>query len=153
MKLSGTLLVGVVVVAICVVLMQRPSTVIVQRDSPVQFSSVRKHPFDVYADPYHAPERTNPYLTRDDSFNQVGVLQGSGSLLPLFGRPSPTVRNKWEYYTMTQGLKMPVEYRHRVCGQHGCDEVSSKDSVHVPGVGKYDAMVYDTEQLRYVPRI
>ena len=151
---SGILLfLGVAILGLLIYLAVRPpaATVIV-KDNPVQFSSVRKHPFDVYADPYHAPERKNPYIDKDYTFNQVGVLQGSGTLMPLFGRPSPTIRNKWEYYTMSQGLKMPIEYRNRACGQHGCDEVYSKDDVLIPGLGKFAAMVYDTQDFRYVPR-
>lgn len=150
------LLVGILVVALVAVLMRPPTQVIV-KDSPVKFSSVRKHPFDVYADPYHPPERENPYWRgRDETYQQVGLLHGEGraGFLPLFGRPSPTSSNKWEYYTMTEGLKLPVNYNRKPCNSDtGCDEANNNDWMDVFGLGKYKVNVYDVRQPRYNPRL
>lgn len=149
------LFVLVLVVVLVMTLGQRPTQVIV-RDSPVKFSSVRKHPFDVFADPYHPPERENPYWQgRDRNYQQVGILQGQGraGLLPLFGRPSPYASNKWEYYTMTDGLKLPVTYNRKPCNSDtGCDElVDSGSALDVLGLGSYKANLYDVKQPRYDP--
>lgn len=151
------LVVGLLVVVLVVVLMRPGTTQVIVKDSPLKFGSVRKHPFDVYADPYHPPERENPYWRgRDENYQQVGLLQGDGraGFLPLFGRPSPTSSNKWEYYTMTDGLKIPVNYRSKPCNSDtGCEEVNSNDWMDVFGLGKYKANVYDVRQPRYNPRL
>jgi hypothetical protein len=143
---------GLIAVVLALILTQRPGSTVVVQDSPVKFSSVRKHPFDVYADPYHPPERENPY--RDRTYQQVGVLQrdGQSGILPLFGRPSPYSTNKWEYYTMSDGLKLPVSYNSKPCNSEtGCDEVVNPDLLSVLGLGSYKANLYDVKQPRYDP--
>ena len=143
------ILLGVVVIGLIIV-MARSSTVIV-KSGGVQFDSVRKHPFDVFADPYHPPERQNPYLFgRDYSYQQVGFLEGAGSMLPLFGRPSPNSSNRWEYYTMNGGLKLPISMGGKKCNSDtGCPEMLSGngDGVDVTGLGSMKSFIYDTKQL------
>ena len=137
---------------IIVLLIFRSSSTVVIKGGGVQFDSVRKHPFDVYSDPYHPPERGNPYLFgRDYSYQQVGFLEGSGSMLPLFGRPSPNSSNRWEYYTMNSGLKLPISMDKKKCNSDtGCPEMLSGngDMVKVTGMGDMKSFIYDTEQLR-----
>lgn len=144
------LLLGVFLIAF-VMFSSRSSTFIV-RDSPLKFNSVRKHPFDVFADPYHPPERENPYLFgRDFSYQQVGLLEGNGSMMPLFGRPSPNSSNRWEYYTMNSGLKLPITMGGKKCNSDtGCPEMLSGngDGVDVLGLGSMKSFIYDTKQLR-----
>jgi len=127
------------------------STVIVNDGGGVRFDSVRKHPFDVYSDPYKPPERENPYLFgRDYSYQQVGVLNDGNSMLPLFGRPSPKSSSLWEYYTMNGNMKLPVKYDGRTCNSDkGCNEMlgGNKDSVDVLGMGKFNSFIYDTKQI------
>ena len=138
---------------IVILLTSRGSTTVVKGGGGVQFDSVRKHPFDVFADPYHPPERENPYLFgRDYSYQQVGLVEGSGSMLPLFGRPSPNSSNRWEYYTMNGGLKLPISMGGKKCNSDtGCPEMLSGgqgDPVDVFGLGTMKSMIYDTKQLR-----
>jgi hypothetical protein len=120
----------------------------------VQFDSVRKHPFDVFADPYHPPERENPYLFgRDYSYQQVGLLQGGNGMMPLFGRPHPNSSNRWEYYTMNGGLKLPITMGGKTCNSDtGCPEMLSGEKgggdVDVLGFGTMKSFIYDTVQLR-----
>lgn len=152
-KSSNLLVVVALVIVVVIVLMMRPSPVIVQ-DSPVKFSSVRKHPFDVYSDPYHPPERQNPYLS--GSYEQVGVLKGNSAMLPLFGRPSPYSSNRWEYYTMSDGLKLPVAYKNKPCDSDtGCEELvgNNKDTLDVLGMGPFKSFVYASRQPRYSPML
>lgn len=122
------------------------------QDTPVKFDSVRKHPFDVFSDPYKPPERENPYLFgRDYSYQQVGILDKMGSMLPLFGRPSVNSSSKWEYYTMKDGLKLPVSLGGKPCNSDtGCNELLSGngDPVDVLGLGAMKSFIYDTKQLR-----
>lgn len=151
-KTDYTLVLVAVVLGVVILFSTRGSTVIVQ-DNPVKFSSVRKHPFDVFSDPYAPPERENPYLFgRDYSYQQVGLLNGAGGMLPLFGRPSPNSSNRWEYYTMNSGLKLPVMFGGKQCNSDtGCPEMMGGghgESVDVLGLGNMKSHIYDTKQLR-----
>jgi hypothetical protein len=152
-KNNDLIIVGVVIVGVLLIVMvsQQGSTVVIQ-DNPVKFSSTRKHPFDVFSDPYAPPERENPYLFgRDSAYQQVGVLDKMGSMLPLFGRPSVNSSNRWEYYTMKDGLKLPISMDGRPCNSdRGCGEMLSGngDAVDVLGLGAMKSFIYDTKQLR-----
>lgn len=150
-KDTSLILVGLVFVVLAIIFMGRGTTVLVQ-DNPVKFSSVRKHPFDVFSDPYAPPERENPYLFgRDYNYQQVGILNSMGSMLPLFGRPSPNSSNRWEYYTMNGGLKLPISMGGKTCNSDtGCPEMLSGngDAVDVLGLGAMKSFIYDTKQLR-----
>lgn len=145
------ILIALVVVVIAMVFFGKGTTVLVQ-DNPVKFSSTRKHPFDVFSDPYAPPERENPYLFgRDYNYQQVGILNSMGSMLPLFGRPSPNSSNRWEYYTMNGGLKLPISMGGKTCNSDtGCPEMLSGngDAVDVLGLGSMKSFIYDTKQLR-----
>lgn len=150
MKKGWFIVIAILILAI-VLISSKGSTIIV-RDSPLKFSSVRKHPFDVFADPYHPPERENPYLFgRDYSYQQVGFLEGSGSMLPLFGRPHPNSSNRWEYYTMNGNIKLPISIGKKTCNSDtGCPEMlsgSSGDAVDVLGLGNMRSFIYDMQSL------
>lgn len=148
---SNLLLLGLVVVVVVILFMSRGGTTVLVQDSPVKFDSVRKHPFDVFSDPYSPPERENPYLFgRDYSYQQVGILDKMGSMLPLFGRPSLNSSSKWEYYTMKDGLKLPISMGGKACNSDtGCNEMLSGngDLVDVLGLGSMKSFIYDTKQL------
>jgi hypothetical protein len=150
-KDSNIILIGLVVIVVVILFVSKGTTVLVQ-DSPLKFDSVRKHPFDVFSDPYAPPERENPYLFgRDYSYQQVGILNGLGSMLPLFGRPSMGSSSKWEYYTMKDGLKLPISMGGKACNSDtGCNEMLSGngDGVDVLGLGAMKSFIYDTKQLR-----
>jgi hypothetical protein len=154
-KRDQTYLIAILLVLAVVVFfaLNRGSSSVVVMDSPIKFDSVRKHPFDVFSDPYSPPERENPYLFgRDYNYQQVGILTGgTGGMLPLFGRPSINSSNKWEYYTMNSGLKLPVSLGGKPCNSDtGCPELLSGngDSVDVLGLGTLTSFIYDTKQLR-----
>ena len=148
---TNLILVALVGVVVVMLFINRGTTVLVN-DSPVKFDSVRKHPFDVFSDPYKPPERENPYLFgRDYNYQQVGILNSLGNMLPLFGRPSPNSSNRWEYYTMNGGLKLPISIGGKTCNSDtGCPEMLSGngDPVDVLGLGSMTSFIYDTKQLR-----
>ena len=148
---TNLILVALVGVVVVMLFINRGTTVLVN-DSPVKFDSVRKHPFDVFSDPYKPPERENPYLFgRDYNYQQVGILNSLGNMLPLFGRPSPNSSNRWEYYTMNGGLKLPISIGGKTCNSDtGCPEMLSGngDPVDVLGLGSMKSFIYDTKQLR-----
>ena len=146
------LIFGGLALVLIIVLVMNKSTSVVIADSPIKFDSVRKHPFDVFSDPYHPPERENPYLFgRDYSYQQVGILKGLSGMLTLFGRPSLNSSSNWEYYTMNDGLKLPITLGGKQCNSDtGCNEMLSGngDAVDVLGLGKLTSFIYDTKQLR-----
>ena len=148
---TTTLLVLGLLVIVVLFAFSGRSTVVVKDGGGVHFDSVRKHPFDVYSDPYKPPERENPYLFgRDYNYQQVGVLNDGSSMLPLFGRPSPKSSSLWEYYTMNGNMKLPVKYDGRTCNSDkGCYEMlgGNKDSVDVMGMGTFKSFIYDTKQF------
>ena len=90
---------------------------------------------------------TPPLRYNDADFRQLGYLTSNGVRLPLFGRKIG--RDKWTYYTMQEGIKLPIEYNRRVCTQSpGCNEMSDKDEAIVDGV-TFKVHVYDVQTWGY----
>jgi hypothetical protein len=113
------------------------------------------------AAPVNIPTRGIP-----DSFQQIGVLTTAGgtetsasptrTVLPLFGRKLATNRDRWNYYTRTDGInpvQVPVQFKRRNCDDdNGCDEVMDGDSIGVPVLGQsYTANIYRFSTPRYLP--
>lgn len=101
-----------------------------------------------------------------DTYQQLGVLTTPGgtdnsgtptrTILPLFGRSTDSARNRWNYYTRTDGMnpvQVPVQFKRRNCDDDtGCDEVTSGDSVGVPIMGQsFVANIYRYSTPRYLP--
>lgn len=76
-----------------------------------------------------------PLRYRESEFRQLGYLTAPNrERLPLFGRVLNR-RDKWAYYTLEQGIKLPIEVRNRICTQSpGCDSLSSGDEIRVEGI-------------------
>lgn len=98
----------------------------------------------------------------DLSYKQTGILTksnggGESTILPLFGRPLHSNRNKWQYYTMSDKntvVKLPISKGGRSCTDHvvGCDELYNGDNVYVEGYGDvFNVTVYENDQPRYIP--
>jgi hypothetical protein len=101
-----------------------------------------------------------------DTYQQVGVLTAPGgtetsgsptrTILPLFGRKLTTNRDRWNYYTRTDGInpvQVPLQFKRRNCDDDtGCEEITTSDSVGVPILGQsYVANVYRYSTPRYIP--
>jgi hypothetical protein len=101
-----------------------------------------------------------------DQYQQVGVLTAPGgsetsasptrTILPLFGRKLITNRDRWNYYTRTDGMnpvQVPVEFKRRKCDDdNGCDEIMDGDNVAAPILGQsFVANVYRYSTPRYIP--
>ncbi len=101
-----------------------------------------------------------------EQYQQVGVLTAPGgtetsgtptrTILPLFGRKLVTNRDRWNYYTRTDGMnpvQVPLEFKRRKCDDDvGCDEITEGDTVSVPIMGQsYVANVYRYAVPRYLP--
>ena len=102
------------------------------------------------------------------AFQQMGVLTAPGgsetsaspnrTILPLFGRSIDGNRNRWNYYTRTDGInpiQLPLQYKRRNCDDdNGCDEIMDGDSIGVPVLGQsYNATIYRYSTPRYLPVI
>ncbi len=111
--------------------------------------------------PINIPTRGIP-----DQFQQLGVLTAPGgtetsasptrTILPLFGRKLATNRDRWNYYTRTDGLnpvQVPLEFKRRNCDDDtGCEEIMNGDTISVPVMGQsYVANVYRYSTPRYIP--
>jgi len=90
-----------------------------------------------------------PIRYREIEYRQLGYLTATGrDRLPLFGRMLNR-RDKWTYYTLEQGIKLPIEYNNRLCTQSpGCDELSSGDIVKVEG-SSYKVNLYESFLVSY----
>lgn len=101
-----------------------------------------------------------------DTFQQIGVITAPGgtdnsgtpnrTILPLFGRAIDAARNKWNYYTRTDGMnpvQVPLQFKRRNCdGDYGCDEIGDGDNVGVPVMGQaFTANIYRYSTPRYLP--
>lgn len=129
-------------------------------------SDIRGYP----SGPFPAGMGANPIniATRGypDSYQQLGVLTTPGgtatsgsptrTIIPLFGRKLSTNRDRWNYYTRTDGMnpvQVPVQFKRRNCDDDlGCDEVMDGDSVGVPILGNsFIANIYRFSTPRYLP--
>jgi hypothetical protein len=103
-----------------------------------------------------------------DTFQQLGVLTSPGgtetsatptrTILPLFGRKLATNRDRWNYYTRTDGInpvQVPLQFKRRNCDDDlGCEEINDGDSIGVPIMGQsFVANVYRQSTPRYIPNI
>ena len=120
-----------------------PVHVVSVSDAPVlQVHAERVDETDTLRKLYTPPLRYN-----DVEFRQVGYLTSDGIRLPLFGRKID--RNRWTYYTMQDGIKLPIEYNRRVCTQFpGCEEMSDKDETLVDGL-TFKVHLYDVQIWGY----
>jgi hypothetical protein len=136
-----------------VVLHVLPSTTVqVQQHVPVQVPQVPSEIQVVIAQDYtdtlkniYAP----PVRYREIEYRQIGYLTAPGrERLPLFGRLLNR-RDKWTYYTLEQGIKLPIEYNKRLCTQSpGCDALSSGDMVKVEDTS-YKVNLYESFLVAY----
>jgi hypothetical protein len=103
-----------------------------------------------------------------EQFQQVGVLTAPGgtatsatpnrTLLPLFGRKVAVAKERYNYYTRSDGInpvQVPVTFKNRDCeDDNGCDEITSGDTVAVPLLGQtYVATTYRYTLPRYIPYV
>lgn len=128
---------------------------------PIDMRGIGPLPAGVGAMPINTYTRGIP-----TTFQQIGVLTAPGgtdtsasptrTLLPLFGRTIDSNRNRWNYYTRSDGMnpvQVPVQFKRRNCeDDNGCDEISDGDSIGVPLLGNsYIAKIYRYSTPRYLP--
>ena len=58
-----------------------------------------------------------------------------GDDLAFDGRPLMANRDKWQFYTMNNNIKLPIVNRGKSCtNEYGCDNLYNGDSVYVEGI-------------------
>jgi hypothetical protein len=115
---------------LCIPLAYRESLSPIPKQEPSDLSvKIVQDSYDVNQNPY-----SPPLQYRDtESYRQIGYLKGA-TRLPLFGKYAHARRDKWYYYTILDGIKMPVTNNKRQCSvAPGCDSVSSGDTLQVEG--------------------
>jgi hypothetical protein len=97
------------------------------------------------------------------SYQQVGILTpinggGDSLILPLMGRKWMNGRDKWQYYTMANGMsnissKLPVSVAGKSCtSEYGCNEIQNGDTVYVEGYKTtFSATIYENGTFSYIP--
>lgn len=120
---------------------------------------------NTYGVPINIPSR-GPF----QAYQQVGILSkenivdpdkipgnnNESNILPLFGRPTYSGSNRWNYYTTSdkfQSVKLPINIDNRKCTDDlGCDELRDGDMVTIPSYnGKFKVEIYDFDKPRYIP--
>ena len=95
----------------------------------------------------------------DTDYRQIGILHNDNrSILPLFGRPLFTSRDKWQFYTMNEkenSIKLPLMFNGKSCtDEYGCDNLYTGDQVYVEGIKEiYSVKMYDNAVMKYLPFI
>ena len=83
---------------------------------------------------------------KEDSNNETNIL-------PLFGRPTHTNSNKWNYYTTSDkfhSLKIPLKFN----DANGCTELYDNDIVKVdPYNGEFSVKIYGYDSPKYIPQV
>jgi len=116
---------------------------------------------DLYPEPVQRLGAPFPQLRNRLSagpVTQVGILTADGgssgsaapdrTILPLYGRELDARRNRWNYYTRTDGMnpvQVPIRVKNRICDDdtNGCEELGNDDTVHIPALGRsFTATVY-----------
>lgn len=122
---------------------------------------------NTYGIPINIPSR-GPF----QSYQQIGSLSKENiidteklpgnnnetNILPLFGRPTYTGSNRWNYYTSSdkfQSVKLPINIDGRKCTEDlGCNELRDGDMVSIPSYnGKFKVELYDFDKPRYIPYV
>jgi hypothetical protein len=104
-----------------------------------------------------------PTSTANTAYSQSGILTKQGNsgeqmILPLMGRNLYNGRDKWQYYTMTNGAgsintKLPISVNGKSgTSEYGCDSISTGDTVYVEGYNDtFRATVYENALMQYLP--
>lgn len=86
---------------------------------------LKDDPRDMLRNPYVAPER--PVYSME--YTQIGYIH-KNVRLPLFGKPKDPRRDLWYYYTIQDGIKLPLYINKRKSTDVlGVSSVSSGDTV------------------------
>ena len=120
--------------------------------------------------PFYPPSKSSINVTTrgfTGAFQQIGLLykkdpsgenNSEGNILPLFGRPTNTNRDKWYYYTTSDkfhSLKIPLTIKGRPSNDEwGSNELYDDDTVEVvPYNGQFKVKIYGYDSPKYLPQL
>lgn len=111
----------------------------------------------VYSEPkyIHHHRRINiPTRGELPPYKNIGYISNNKEdedlrVLSLYGRPTYNGSNKWNYYTMHEGVRIPIEN----CGKvRGCNEKYNGDNVKVDELfSDFNVQLYKDDAPRYIP--
>lgn len=131
-----------------------PRVVVIQSECPKSVQKVDAMPI------YPKNNPSYPLRGRPSDFQQIGTLTSKNDapplVLPLFGKPIDTRKDRWEYYTTTDNMHMirvPVTFENRDCSDEvGCREIYDKDVVLIPAYKKeFTVTLYKLRDYAYTP--
>jgi hypothetical protein len=152
--------------------------VIIQKPT---LASIPTRQNDSLNDPYSPPLKDERYFRTRNSYDNIGIpvnieTRGTGMeyqqvgiltpmnvlekslILPLMGRKLMNGRDKWQYYTIANGVgnintKLPVSLNGRSCtGEYGCDDIQNGDVVYVEGYKTvFTVTMYENSTFSYIP--
>lgn len=105
---------------------------------------------DVLLNPY-APPLNNSFIKE---YKQVGYLKDkdTNKLLPLFGKENNSRRDKWNYYTINDNIKIDILNNNKNClDPNGCDTIYTGDNVTTSNENSYEASIYKNNTFVYQP--
>lgn len=141
---------------------------------PIRELPIHQDKTETLLDPYAPPLKPNQYLHNTiqkgvainvptqgpiPEYRQIGILTRNtqkDTILPLFGRPLLSNRDKWQYYTMndkSNAIKLPISINGKSCtSEYGCNSLYSGDNVYVEGYNDiFDVTIYDNNTVQYIP--
>ena len=100
-------------------------------------------------------------LLYKENIENPGQIPGNNNetnILPLFGRPTYSGSNRWNYYTSSdkfQTVKLPISLDGRKCTDDlGCNELRNGDMVVIPSYnGRFRVEIYDFDKPQYIPYV
>ena len=94
-----------------------------------------------------------------ETYQQMGILKtDSGSILPLYGRPTASRSDRFQYYSRTDGynpVQLPIRYNNYNCVDDvGCNELFDGDTISLVPTGERASItLYRLSGPTYVPII
>ena len=112
-------------------------------------------PVEVTSYANQSPEYRDPPIKeyKPGRIQQMGVLLGDNEeTLPLFGKEVSGRRDRYHFYTTTNGeniYPLPISYQDRDCMDDvGCQELYGNETVSVTGKsGDYNVQMYRTDNF------
>lgn len=92
-----------------------------------------------------------------ETYQQMGVLRvDDGSVLPLYGRPTASRSDRFQYYSRTDTynpVQLPIRYNNRDCVDDvGCNELFNGDTVSLmPSGQRGEVTLYRLSGPTYLP--
>ena len=111
----------------------------------------------VYSEPKYIHHRrliNTPSRGELPPYKNIGYISNNKEnedikVLSLYGRPTYNGSNKWNYYTMHEGVRIPIEN----CGKvRGCNEKYNGDNIKVNEFfSDFNVQLYKDDAPRYIP--